>query len=123
MAERPLDAIYIRDLTARCIVGINPDERVKPQEVVINITLYADLAAACTSDRIEDTVDYKGVKQQVLEMVERSSYCLLERLAEEIAGICLKAPKVVASRVMVDKPAALRFARSVALEIYRERSP
>lgn len=116
-----LDRIQIRDLLLRCIVGINPDEREHKQDVVINITLYADLAKAATTDRIEDTVNYKTTKNRVVELVESSSFYLVEKLAEEIARECLSEDKVRAVAVSVDKPGALRFARSVGVEIVRFR--
>ncbi|GMV95247.1 MAG: dihydroneopterin aldolase [Candidatus Hydrogenedentota bacterium] len=122
MAERILDQIHIRDLTCRCIVGINPEERTNLQDVIINLTLHADLREACATDRIDDTIDYKSVKLAVLAMVEESSYYLVERLAERIAEVCLQDTRVEAVRVSVDKPGALRFARSVAVEIFRERA-
>jgi FolB domain-containing protein len=115
-----LDRIHIRDLLARCIVGINPDERVNKQDVVVNLTLYADLRRAGISDNIADTVDYKAVKQAVLGLVEGSSFKLVERLAEAIASACLAQPGVRKVRVLVEKPAALRFARTVGVEIFRE---
>jgi len=108
-------------LLTRCIVGIYPEERREKQDIVINITLYADLSRAGQTDRIEDTVDYKAVKKQVLALVEKSSFLLIERLAEAIAEICLAAPGVVRAAITVDKPGALRFARSVAVEIVRDR--
>ncbi len=121
MAEGQADRIHIRDLMCRCIVGIYPDERREKQDVILNITLWADYRAACRSDDIADTVDYKAIKKQVIRMVEDSSFQLIERLAEEIAGICLANPRVEKVAVSVDKPGALRFARSVAVEIVRLR--
>lgn len=121
MNNGELDKIYIRDLHTRCILGIYPEEREKPQEITVNIVLFADLREAGESDRIEDTVDYKEVKQQVLALVENSSFYLVEKLAREVADICLKAPRVQRATVTVDKPGALRFARSVAVEITRCR--
>ena len=115
-----LDRIHIRDLAARCIVGVNPDERVNKQDVVINLTLYADLRKAGQSDRLADTVDYKAVKQKVLALVEASSFLLLERLAQAVADACLAQAGVRRVRVLVEKPAALRFARTVGVEIVRE---
>lgn len=115
-----LDRIHIRDLRARCLVGTNPNERVNKQDVVVNITLYADLRKAGRSDDIADTVDYKAVKQTVLALVEGSSFLLVERLAEAIADACLAQAGVRRVRVLVEKPAALRFARTVGVEIVRE---
>ncbi len=121
MDENRLDCIHIRDLVCRCIVGINPEERVKRQEVQINVTMWADLRDACASDEIAETVDYKKVKEGILAMVEASSYNLVERLASEIAAVCLQADRVRRVRVVLDKPGALRFARSVAVDLTRER--
>jgi FolB domain-containing protein len=120
-AEARLDLIHIRDLQVRCIVGTNDEERVRRQDVVINITLEADLRKACRSDRLEDTVNYRDVKARVVELAEASSYFLVERLAEAIADLCLREPAVRRVTVCVDKPGALRFARSVAVQIARER--
>lgn len=117
------DRIYIRDLQLRCIVGIFEEERRALQDVVINIVLEADLRRAGASDRIEDTIDYKNVKKEVVELVETSDYFLIERLAEAIAEICLRPEGVRRVIVTVDKPGALRFARSVAVEITRENEP
>ena len=66
-------------------------------------------------------MDYKQVKQQVLALVEGSSFYLVEKLAQEVARLCLKAPRVERVTVIVDKPGALRFARSVAVEITRTK--
>ena len=121
MAEPPLDRIHIHDLRARCIVGTNPEERVNSQDVVINLTLHADLRRAGDSDDIGDTVDYRAVKKDVLAMVEASSYQLIERLAERIAEVCLAHHGVRRVDVLLEKPGALRFARTVGVQIVRQR--
>ncbi len=116
-----MDLILISDLAARCIIGVNEEERREKQDVLINITLYADLSKPCQSDRFEDTVDYRSIKKRVVKMVEESKYFLVEALAEAVAGICLSDPKVVEAKVRVEKPSALRFARTVGVEIVRSR--
>ena len=121
MADKKLDKIHIRDLQVRCIVGIYEEERRARQDVFINIVLHADYHRACITDDIKDTVDYKSVKKQIVTMVEASQFFLIERLAEEVANLCLTAPGVQHVEVTVDKPGALRFTRSVAVEIARDR--
>ena len=123
MNAEELDQIHIRDLTFRCIIGVTQAERRAKQDVVVNITLWADLRQAAQSDRIEDTVDYSAVKGQVLADGERSSFFLIERLAQQIADICLADGRVQRARVLVEKPSALRFARTVGVEIVRSKTP
>lgn len=114
-----LDKIHIRDLRFRCIVGINEDERRERQDVVANITLWADLSQSGKTDDIKDTVDYKALKKQVLDMAEKSRFYLIEALAAAIADLCLAHPRVKQVTICAEKPTALRFARSVGVEITR----
>jgi D-erythro-7,8-dihydroneopterin triphosphate epimerase len=116
-----IDRIYIRDLRLRCIVGIYPEERTNKQDVVINVEIWCDLRKAGESDQIEDTVNYKFVKKRIVSLVENSDYLLIERMAGNVADLCLEEPGVEQVKVTVDKPGALRFARSVAVEITRTR--
>lgn len=115
------DHIYIRDLKLRCLIGIYPEERRERQDVVINVVLETDLAPAAASDRIEDAVDYKGIKKQIIALVEGSAFQLIETLADRVAALALADARVRRVTVTVDKPGALRFARSVAVEMSREQ--
>ena len=74
---------------------------------------------AAESDDIADAVDYKGITKKIIALVEKSDYFLIERMAEEIAQLVLEHPGVREVEVTVDKPGALRFARSVAVQIHR----
>lgn len=119
--DQDMDRIFIRDLEIHCIIGTKPVERTNRQKVVINVVLYCDFSRAAQSDRIEDTVNYKKLKDDIVAMVERSEFFLLERLVDEIAGICMKEDLVSRVRVAADKPGALTGARTVGVEIERMR--
>jgi len=113
------DRILIRDLLVRGIVGINPEERRAKQDVVINLELTVDTRAAAKSDDIAHAVNYRSVCKRIIEHVEGSAPLLVERLAGDIARIVLQEFAVERVRVRVEKPGALRFARSVGVEIER----
>lgn len=118
-----MDKIHIRDILLRCIIGVNEEERLEKQDVVINVTLHADLSKAGKTDNFADTVDYKAVKTRIVRLVEGSNYYLVEALAEAIARECLDIDnRIEKVDVLVEKPAALRFARTVGVEITRERN-
>jgi FolB domain-containing protein len=116
-----VDRIVIKGLLTRCILGINDEERREKQDVVVDLILQADLRPAARHDSFADAVDYRAIKKGVFELVEGSHHYLAEALAEEIAALCLRNPLVTRVTVMVEKPSALRFARSVAVEITRDR--
>ena len=114
-----MDKIFIRELALRCIIGIYPEERREKQNIVVNIELHTDLRKAGHSDDLVDTVDYKAIKKAILKRVEESSFQLIEALAENIATLALADNKVKRVVVTIDKPGALRFAKSSAVEITR----
>ena len=116
-----MDKIYIRDLTVACIIGVDPRERSRKQQVVINVTMECDLSKAGKSDNIRDTIDYKVIKDRIVHYVENSHHLLLERMADQAAQICLEFKEVYGVTVTVDKPGILTHARSVAVEICRTR--
>lgn len=116
-----MDRIFIKDLLVRCILGIGEDERREKQDVVISLSISADLSKAGQSDDFADAVDYRAMKKRILAFVEQSQFYLVEALAENIARLCLEDPRVEQVQVCVEKPSALRYARSVGVEITRGR--
>ncbi|PCJ11967.1 MAG: dihydroneopterin aldolase [Planctomycetota bacterium] len=116
------DRIQIEDLVVRTIIGIYDRERNRCQDVVVNITLWTDITAAARSDDIEQAVDYRSLTKNIIKHVEDSRCMLLERLVEEISELVLEDAAIVATSVKVEKPGALRFSRSVGIEIFRTRS-
>ena len=121
MSEAPLDRIVIEGLRFHCIIGINPWERVAKQLIELDITLHAGLAAAAASDNIDDTVNYRDLTRSVQELVEGSSFGLIEKLADSVAAVCLADARVKRVDVRLRKPGALRLADSVGLDITRSR--
>ena len=117
-----MDKIFVKDLLVRGIIGINPEERVKQQDIVINIILFADVRRAAQTDDIGHAVNYKSITKRVIEHVESSSDYLVEKLVSDIAQIILtEFEGVERVQVRVEKPGAVRFAQSVGIEIERSR--
>ena len=114
-----MDKILIKDLLVRSIIGINPEERVNKQDILINIVMFADIHTAGKTDSIKTSVNYKSVTKRVIQHVEDSSDLLVEKLVSDIAYLILSEFNVERVRVRVEKPGALRIAKSVGVEIER----
>lgn len=114
-----MDQIIIKDLLIRGIIGVNDWERENPQDILINISLFVNLKHAGLSDNIEDSVNYRTVSKNVIKHVEVIKRYTVEALAEDIAAICLSDSRIQRVIVRVEKPGAVRFARSVGVEIDR----
>lgn len=116
-----MDKVIIKDLLVRGIIGLNDWEREKPQDILINITLYADLKQAGESDEIQSSVNYRTVAKKVFAHAESAAPLTVEKLAEDLAQICLAEPNVEKVRLRVEKPGAVRFADSVGVEVERRK--
>jgi len=112
-----LARINITNLRLRTLIGFNPDERTKRQDVVINIEIAYAVSEAALRDRVEHALNYKTVTKRVIALVEDGQFLLLEKLVADVLEICSEHPDVVTAKVTVDKPHALRFADSVSLTL------
>ncbi len=112
------DKILIKDLLVRGYIGFQPWEIEKKQDICINLTsLYP--RAPRGRDSVADALNDKTITKQIIAYVEDENtrhYPFVELLATAIARICIEGG-ADAVRVRVEKPGALRFARSVGVEI------
>lgn len=116
------DRIYLTNLKVEILIGINPEEKINKQCVLINAVLKTNCKKAAISDDIADAVDYSIIHDEIVEHANSTHYDLIETLAENVAKICLRPEAVFECTVKVDKPEALEYAESVAIEITRSKS-
>jgi len=116
-----MDKILIKDLLGRGVIGISERERSQPQDILFNVVIFTDIRDAGNSDDIEKSVNYRTVSKQLLALAESAERFTVEALAEDAARTILENPRVTRVRVRVEKPGAVRFSRSVGVEIERER--
>jgi len=116
------DKILIKDLLVRGYIGFQPWEIEKKQDICINLVLFTDVRRAGETDSVADALNYKTITKQIIAYVEdeNTRHNIVESLATAIARICIEGG-ADAVRVRVEKPGALRFARSVGVEIERTR--
>src|SRR5215467_5501308 len=104
--------LFIKNLTVKCIIGVNPYEREREQEIRMQIFLWTDIAKAIRNDNLVDALDYGAIYKAVVKRVEHSKFNLIERLAYEVATICLQHPLTRKAKVIVEKTEALEKAES-----------
>ena len=116
------DKVIIRQLVVEAILGILPTERVTPQPVLIDITVFTSTRIPAQTKDIADAVDYTGLADLAAELTIAGEYLLIETLVEDLATLCLTRPHVAGVCVRVEKPQAVADATSVGVEIYRSNS-
>lgn len=115
--------INIKNLRLRTLIGFNPEERVKKQDVVLNIEVKYSIDNAVLQDNVDEALNYKVITKKVIKHVEQGQFLLLEKLVSDVLALCSEHPSVSFSRVTIDKPHALRFADSVSLTLEYEAMP
>ena len=116
-----MDRVIIKDLLARGIIGVNDWEREKPQDILINITVFTDTRRAGETDDLADCVDYRALAKKVQAHAETAARMTVEALANDLVKICLEQKGVERAIVRVEKPGAVRFSASVGVEVERSR--
>ena len=116
------DRIFLRGLTAECVIGFIDWERRVKQTVVVDLELPVDCRHAAVSDDVTDTVDYKKVSKRVLAFIEASEFMLVETLAQRLAMLILEEFAIEWIRLSINKPGAIRNSRDVGVSIERTRA-
>lgn len=117
-----MDKVFIKDLLVRGIIGIREWERLQEQDILINVTVFTDTIPAAESDDINDCVDYSALAKRIQAHAETAQRLTVEALANDLAKICLETPLVRKVIVRVEKPGAVKFAKSVGVEVERKRA-
>jgi dihydroneopterin aldolase len=105
--------------------GVHEYEMVTPQPFEVDVELVKNLQPAGIDDDLAKTVDYSRVYDVTRQIVESTSFRLLEALAEAIAHEVLADFPVVEVGVRVRKPKVQLGGPldHAMVEIWRQRPP
>ena len=114
--------ISIVDLEVFYCVGVTEEERAKPQRLLLTVDMELDITSAALSDRIERTIDYQAVADELLKYGEGRSWKLLEKLVANVADRILAEYKPEAVSVECKK-FSIPQARFVSVSAGKSRVP
>ena len=115
-----MSKISIADLEVSFCVGVTDEERSKPQRLLISIDMAFDFSSAAVSDRIEKTINYQELVNELLKYGEGRSWKLIEKLVTNIADFILARFKPQAIQVEVKK-FSIPQARHVSVTLTKTR--
>jgi len=118
-----LRRVFLRDMILPCSIGIYRHEKDAPQRVRINLDLAVREGDAALADDVANVVDYATIAEGVRSIVGAGHVNLVETLAERIAGLCLRDPRVASAQVRVEKLDVFADAAGAGVEITRHRAP
>lgn len=103
-AAAPAVTIEISGLSLYTRHGVSAAERELGQRLVFDVVFELDECDATVTDRVEDTVDYGKVCEQVALAAQERSYKTLERLCAAIADRMIDRFGAESVRVKAAKP-------------------
>lgn len=116
------EQIQLIGISAYGIHGVYPQEKLTPQEFIVDLHLTLD--RKFNADQLDTTLDYAQLCDQVRDLISATNFELIETLANEIANLCLLAEIVVLVEVRVSKPTAAKNLNleSVAVLVTKSKS-
>ena len=114
-----MDIIEIDNLRLQTQIGFSAHELNEKQDVVLSLRLGTHRRRAGETDIPDDAYNYKTVTKAIIRYVENAQFFLVEKLAEEIAKLCIIDHNAPYVQVRLHKPGALRHSDSVGVRIER----
>ena len=116
-------SIEITGLSIYTHHGVEKAEREVGQRLLFDIAFEVPECDATLTDRVEDTVDYADVCQQVALAAQERSYKTLERLCSAIADRMIDryGAEQVIVRVSKPEPPIPLPVEEVSVEVWKER--
>ncbi len=115
-----MSRISIVDLEVFYCVGVTDEERAQPQRLLISVDLTCDFTGAALSDRVEKTINYFDVAQEILRFGDGRNWKTLERLATNLVDMILAKFKPQDATVEIKK-FAIPQAKHVSVSLGRSR--
>ena len=122
--SEPLVTIEIVGLSLYTHHGVDEAERTVGQRLVFDLSFDLSDCDATVTDRLEDTIDYGEVCQQVALAAQERSYKTLERLCSAIADRMMdryNADAVTVRATKPEPPIPLPV-EEVTVEVWKERT-
>ncbi len=116
-----MSRIAIVDLEVFYHIGVTDEERANPQRLLVTVDMNLDFSSASISDRIEKTINYQDVADELLKFGQNRNWKLLEKLVANIADFILTRFKPQSVMVEVKKFSVPK-ARHVAVSFSAGRS-
>jgi dihydroneopterin aldolase len=119
----PAVRVEVSGLSVHTHVGVEEAERKVGQRLVFDLSFDLESCDATVTDRVEDTVDYGDVCQQVALTAQGRSYKTLERLCSDVADRMMDrygADSIVVRAAKPEPPIALPV-DEVSVEVWKER--
>jgi dihydroneopterin aldolase len=112
--------IGFQDLKVNCIIGVNPEERLKKQEILISLQVQVDVSAVAQTDDLRYAANYVSLADDCKNIAITHQFKMIETLAEAILKHLEERYRLSWMKVMIKKPKAIPEASFTFVELEKK---
>lgn len=122
MVKEQIGIVGFEQLRVRCLIGTDPHEKEKEQEIFVDVRIEYDWSACLASDCLTDTIDYRQLADLCNEVGKSQHHGLLEFYAKKVADRIFKEFPARHIWIRVSKPHVLPVAKDAYVEYQAKRA-
>ena len=113
--------VIITDLTLLMSIGIHKFEKIKKQEVKLNININISPSLFPDENKLNSIVNYETIIKNITKIAKKKHFELLETLAEDIFAELFKDRNINKIMLKIEKTEIIKNTSSVGIEITKKR--
>jgi dihydroneopterin aldolase len=101
--ENSLDYVFIEDLKVKGRQGVGSKERQVEHFFNLWLKMWFNARPAGASDNLRDALDYRSVRQMIIDLMQNESFHLIEKLGEVICMNILNDKRITKVELVIKK--------------------
>ena len=115
-------SVLIKDFIINEIIGIHKHEKINKQKIIFNIVIDVNKNTLPNESDISSIVDYEKITNKLENLTKYKNYNFLESLAEDSFKEIFEDRRINSIKIKIEKPDAITNAKSVGVEVFKNRS-
>jgi FolB domain-containing protein len=101
--ENSVDYVFIEDLKVKGRQGVSSEERQVEHVFNLWLKMWFDAHPAGASDKLRDALDYRPIRQMIVDLMQHESFHLIEKLGEAICANILRDSRITKVELIIKK--------------------
>jgi len=114
--------VLIKDFIINEIIRIHKYEKINKQKIIFNIVINVNQNVIPDENNLLSIIDYEKITNKIEKLTNYKKYNFLESLAEDSFKEIFKDERINSAKIKIEKPDAIKNAKSVGVEIFKNRS-
>jgi FolB domain-containing protein len=109
--------IGFKKLQISCIIGVEEHERVKEQDVFVDLKISYDISPCISNDTFIHAIDYVSLSETCTHLAQEGKFQLIETYAYQVLRCIHEKYPIKHAWILVEKPSAIPLAKCSFVEL------